>query len=310
MTSSVTSTNPLRSADNVASPHAKLDGKLQPIPWRNIDNVGPAGSINSNVVEMAQWVRMQLKEGKYNDQQLISSGAVKEMHTPQMSMRLEPWLETPSPVNHAMVPGTHFMAYGLGWFLQDYRGRKVVHHGGSIDGMRAMVGMIPEEGLGVVVLTNLHGSSLMVALMFKVFDLYLGAPQRDWSAEMLAGVKKLEEKSQAAQKQTAEARAKETSPSLALEKYVGVYQNEMYGEAKVAVENNRLVLRLLGDTSELEHWHYDTFQALSKEPIRGKNFVTFVLEIQGKVDELKVHNLASFKRAPEPIKAVAGRSAK
>lgn len=299
MSSTVTSTLPLRNADNVATPHAKLDGKVVPIPWRNLDNMAPAGSINSSAIEMAQWVRLHLKEGKHTDQQLISSRAMHEMHTAQTVMRLEKWLESPSPVNHTMVPGTHLMAYGLGWFLQDYRGRKVSHHGGSIDGMRAMVGMIPEERLGVVILTNLHNSSLMVPLMFKVFDSYLGAQPRDWGAEILAGVRSLEEKARAAQKKIEEGRVKGTTPTLTLEKYVGVYQNEMYGEARVSLDNSNLSLRMLGDTIALDHWNYDSFLATSQERIRGKNFVVFVLDAQGKVDELKVQSFVSFKRVPE-----------
>lgn len=299
MSSSVTSTLPLRNADNVASPHAKLDDKVVPIPWRNLDNVGPAGSINSSAIEMAEWVRLHLKEGKHNDRQLISSRAMQEMHAAQMAMRLEKWLESPSPVNHMMVPGTHLISYGLGWFLQDYRGRKVIHHGGSIDGMRAMVGMIPEERLGVVVLTNLHNSSLIVPLVFKVFDSYLGAQPRDWSAEILAGVRSLEEKGRAAQKKIEEAQVKGTSPTLALEKYAGVYQNEMYGEAKVSLDNNRLSLQMLGDTGALDHWNYDTFQVTAQDRIRGKTFVMFVLDAQGKVDELKVPGFVSFKRVPD-----------
>ena len=118
-------------------------------------------------------------------QQFVSERNMKEMHSPQTVIPIEPWFSSLSPVNHQMVPGTHFFLYGLGWFLQDYRGRKVVQHGGSIDGMRALVGMLPEERLGVVVLTNLNPSSVDEGIVFRVFDEFLGGEKRDWSADML-----------------------------------------------------------------------------------------------------------------------------
>ena len=172
MTASSTSIRDLKNADNVSSPHAKIEDKVEVIPWRNIDNIAPAGSINSSVVDMAQWVRLQLAQGEYQKQHLLSSGAAKEMHTSQTVIRLEPPLSL-------FYPEAHFLNYGLGWFLQDYRGRKVVEHGGAIDGMRAQVAMIPEEKLGLVILTNMGGTILPLPLMYRIFDAYLGAPQRD-----------------------------------------------------------------------------------------------------------------------------------
>jgi len=138
MTSSSTSINDLKNADDLATPHAKIDGKVEIIPWRNIDNIAPAGSINSNMVDMAQWVRLQLGEGVYKGQRLISSGGAKEMHTAQTVIRMDPpWT--------LFYSDAHFLNYGLGWFLHDHRGRKVVEHGGNIDGMSALVAMIPRR---------------------------------------------------------------------------------------------------------------------------------------------------------------------
>ena len=131
----------------------------------------------------------------------------------------------------------------MGWFLSDYRGRKVVEHGGAIDGMRAQVAMIPEEKLGLVILTNMNGSVLPQALMYRIFDAFLGNPQRDWCAELLKTFKGLEGEALAAQKKSEAERVTGTSPSLALEKYAGDYQSEMYGRAKIASENGKLVAR-------------------------------------------------------------------
>ena len=220
MTSSNTSVKDFKNADNVATPHAKIEDKVEAIAWRNIDNIAPAGSINSSVVDMTQWVRLQLAQGEYQKQHLLSSGTAKEMQTSQTVIRAEP------PYS-LLYPEAHFLNYGLGWFLHDFRGRKVVEHGGAIDGMRAQVAMIPEEKLGLVILTNMHGTTLPLALMYRIFDAYLDVPQRDWSANMLKTVKSFEEQGKTAQKKSEAERVKDTRLSLALPEYAGTYKNDV-----------------------------------------------------------------------------------
>jgi hypothetical protein len=181
------------------------------------------------------------------------------------------------------------MAYGLGWVLNDYRGRKIVHHGGRIDGMSALVAMIPEEQLGLVILTNMHRTLLPYALMHRVFDAYLGQPQRDWSMELLKVARERREQWSVAQRKLEEARIPGTAPSLSPTKYAGAYTHEAYGNASVQEEDGRLVLQY-GPTfiGDLEHWHYNTFQATWRDRLQGKALVTFTLNPQGKIDEMKV----------------------
>ena len=205
MTASNTSIKDFKNGDNVATPHASVEDKVQPIAWRNIDNIAPAGSINSNVLDMAQWVRLQLGQGTFEGKKLISPAAMREMHMPQTVMRLE-------GAYTMFYPEAHFLTYGLGWFMHDYKGKKVVEHGGAIDGMRAGVAMIPEEKLGVVILTNMNGSLLPIPLMFKVFDAYLGGTQKDWSADMLKALKPLQEQGKAAEKKAESERVMGTNP--------------------------------------------------------------------------------------------------
>ena len=300
MTSTSTSIKALANSNNVATPHAKFDDKVEAVPWRNIDNIGPAGSINSNVIDMAQWVRLQLGGGVYQNQRLLSSGAIKEMHASQTIIPLEGAMET-------LYPEAHFLTYGMGWFLSDYRGRKIVEHGGAIDGMRAEVAMMPEEKLGVVILTNKNGTVLPQALMFKVFDAYLGGPQSDWSAKILKSFKALEDVAAAAEKKAEAERVKGTSPSLALDKYAGPYQSQMYGDAKVTLENGKLVAHYgPGFTGDLEHWHYDRFRVTWRDRMEGKGFVSFTLNSQGKIEGMKIEGLGDFTRAPEKVEATAG----
>ncbi|MBA3255044.1 MAG: serine hydrolase [Pyrinomonadaceae bacterium] len=303
MTASSTSIKDLKNADNVSSPHAKIEDKVEVIAWRNIDNIAPAGSINSSVVDMAQWVRLQLAQGEYQKQRLLSSGAAKEMHTAQTVIRAEP------PYS-LLYPEAHFLNYGLGWFLHDYRGRKVVEHGGAIDGMRAQVAMLPAEKLGLVILTNMHGSTLSLALMYRIFDAYLGVPQRDWSADLLKTIKGFEEQGKAAQKKLEAERIKDTRHSLALGEYAGTYKNDLYGEVKVTHEHGKLGVRFgPAFTSGLEHWHYDTFRAKFVAAGVTNAYITFALNAQGKIETLTL-NLPGvadypFKRAPETATTAA-----
>ncbi len=300
MNASSTSIRSFAGKDNVASPHSKIDDKLQPVAWRNIDNIGPAGSINSNVVDMAQWIRLNLGGGMYDQKRVLSAAAVKEMQTPQTIIRIE-------GANERLYPATHFLNYGLGWFLSDFRGRKLVEHGGAIDGMRSVVAMLPEEKLGVVILTNRHGSVLPHVLMYRALDAYLGVAKRDWSAEMFPKFKALEDQAKAAEKKIEDERVKGTSPSLTLEKYAGTYQNEMYGEAKFAVKNGKLTSEFgpnfMGD---LEHWHYDTFRVVWRDRMEGKGFVNFKLNTKGQAETVSIDGLGEFTRVPDkPASAVS-----
>jgi len=289
MTSSNTSTKGFKSGDNVATPHAKFDEKVEPIAWRNIDNIAPAGSINSNAVDMAQWVRLQLGQGSYQNQRLFSSGAAKEMHTPQTIIPLQGSMEM-------IYPEAHFLTYGLGWFLSDFRGKKIVEHGGAIDGMRAQVALMPEEKLGVVILTNLHGTSLPHILMYKVFDAYMGSlQQRDWAGDLLKTLKTLQQKSREAEKKQEAERVRNTRPSLAPEKYAGTYKNDLYGEVKVTNTKGKLGVRFgPAFVSDLEHWNYDTFRAKFRAAGESKAFVTFALDAQGKSDELTLEMMKEY----------------
>ncbi|HEY6400000.1 MAG TPA: serine hydrolase, partial [Blastocatellia bacterium] len=301
MAASSTSTNDLKSSDNVATPHAKIDEKVVTIPWRNIDNIAPAGSINSSVAEMTAWVRLQLADGEFTGQRLLSSGAVKEM---QKSHTIVPY----DPPWSLLFPEAHFVNYGLGWLLSDYRGRKVVEHGGNLDGMSALVAFVPEEKLGLVVLTNMSGSEMRTALKLRIIDAFMGGEAKDWSASHLKTMKSFEAQGKAAEKKRNDERVKDTKPSLALDKYAGIYQDEMYGDVKVEQDESGKLLVRYGNAfmGDLEHWHYDTFQAVWRDRTLGKSLITFTLNAQGKVEAARIQNMADFKRAPDKPPSVAG----
>ena len=169
--------------------------------------------------------------------------------------------------------------------------------------------MLPEEKLGVVILTNRGGSVLPHVLMYRVMDAYLNvADKRDWSAEILKRIKPLEEQAKAAEKKTEDERVKGTSPSLALEKYAGTYQNEMYGEAKFAFKDGKLTSEFGPNfAGDLQHWHYDTFRVVWRDPSEGKTFANFKLNSKGQPDTVTIEGIGDFTRVPDkPAKQTPG----
>jgi CubicO group peptidase (beta-lactamase class C family) len=300
MTRSKTSTLGLPGDDNVASPHHKFaDGVTRPIPHRNLDNVAPAGSIYSSVWEMTHWLRLMLGEGEYAGQRILSDSVVREVHSPDVIYPMGRQAKQ-------LFPSTHFSLYGLGWGLRDYQGRLLATHTGGIDGMLSQVMLVPEEELGVVVLTNTtsSGSSAHNAITYYIVDAYLGAPAKDWKATFLELEGQQRQAAEAALQRRVDARAQGTRPSLPLAEYAGTYEDDMYGTATVAVEDGRLVLRrhhsFVGD---LEHWHYDTFVTKWRDLYMSDGPgtpVTFVLGSDGKVAKVEVENVAEFTRVREP----------
>jgi CubicO group peptidase (beta-lactamase class C family) len=299
MTASNTSVTGLDRLPNVATPHAEVDDTVRTIPYFNLDNAGPAGSINSNVLDMAQWVRFQLAGGRVAGKPLISSAAFDETHTPQTIVPLEGFWKL-------AATDAHLLNYGMGWFLHDYKGREVVQHGGNIDGMSALVGMLPEEKTGVVILSNLDQNDLTYALMYRVFDAYLKQPPKDWSASFLKADLDLRAQAKEEQKKKEAQRIPGTSPSLSLEKYVGTYTDTLNGDAQVRQESSGLVFQYGSLVADLAHWQYDTFQAVWRQRRLGKAYITFTLDETGKVDVMKVVDLAEFKRKPEPADTAPG----
>lgn len=291
MSRTSTSVKALVGLDDVATPHAKIDEMMQPIRWPNFDNVGPAGSVNSCVQDMAQWVRLNLSAGVFNGKRIVGAEVVKEMQTPQTVIRLD-------SLDEVLRPSNHFAAYGFGWTLRDYLGRKLVQHDGALDGMRARVVLVPEAQLGFVILMNSQNTNLHSSIAYRILDYYLGGPPRDWSAELLRIAKEQEEKNKAEEKKKNDERVKGTRPSLALEAYVGTYDNEIYGQATVKLEDASLVLQSYPTfVGVMDHWQYDTFRVIWKDRSLDKDMVTFTLGPDGKVNELRWQRLAEFKRA-------------
>ncbi len=302
MTATVTQGRYLPDGADVAKPHDIVDDTLAVIEGEMglVDPIPAAGSMYSNVEDMGRWIRFLLATGAWDGTRLISDSAFAELMAPQdilppdefyVSMRLtKPW----------------FTGYGLGWFLQDYRGRKLIFHTGSIDGFVAIVGLMPEEDLGLVVFANRDHAELRHALMFRVLDLYLGAPVRDWNTEFLALYDSIGAERDRRQAEAEAEQVEGTSPSLSLTAYAGTYADSLFGPIAVRYEPadadhaERLVL-VRSDflTADLGHWHYDVFEADWRKPWLGPDRVTFVIGPAGTPTELRMWD-RNLGRLPEP----------
>lgn len=284
MSRTVLSTNDLPGMKNVATPHTDFNDQVIAIEYLNWDNMGPAGSVISSVDDVSRWLMMQLNRGIWNGDTLFTPARSREMWSSQTVLGISPFAEM-------QMPSTTFRAYGLGWGLFNYHGRKIVEHNGGYDGMISQTCMVPEENLAFVILTN-KNSSLYYPMMYKTLDVFLGGDEKDWSAMMLDRINQRKKADTEKKSQLAESRVKGTSPSLSPEDYTGVYGGEMFGEATVKLEDGNLFVlfepapMFLGT---LSHWHFDTFEiTFEKFPSLPPGFCTFVLDHNGKVSEMKI----------------------
>lgn len=283
---------------NVATPHVRLEDRTVPVPYRNLDDVAPAGSINSSAADLARWLRFLLADGRVAGEALIDPATLKETRRPQTVVPM-------NPIWSAFHPTTSRTAYGMGWFISDFHGRTLLDHGGGIDGMSALLALVPEEELGVAIVTNLQTSLPPVwvfGLLYAALDEILDVSPTEWRP----GAARLKEVL-AASRPEAE-RVPGTQASLALERFAGRYRSELLGPAEVARQEGGLVFRLGTLEAPLEHWHHDTFRAPWSDPAwraaAGPGWVTFRLDRHGAVEgfDLEAYpgTIRTFNRVEAP----------
>jgi hypothetical protein len=296
----MTESEPLVSAiagkPNVAVPHALINDSVKVVPVRSTDAVASAGSVWSSVSDMSRWMRFVLDSGRVGSKRLIAPATFREIIAPQIRapMAEYPALELARP---------DFFSYGFGWFIQDYRGQHVWMHTGSIDGMCAIIGLMPNERLGVYVLENLDHAELRHGLMYSVFDQYNGGRSRDWSADLKTLFAK---RAAAARAAAASANATATSsprtaspPSLPLERYAGTYADSAYGDVHVTFANGVLSAAIVdGAAVPLEPLRFDTFRTKASDPSRAASTLTFMPDGSGGVASVRIFGV-NFLRTRE-----------
>ncbi|HEV2395961.1 MAG TPA: serine hydrolase [Candidatus Sulfotelmatobacter sp.] len=279
---SSTSTKQYKPGDDYASPHSRVEGKLQVIPLEDLDNVGPAGSINSSAADMAKWVQVQLNRGKFVDRdgRLFSEKQSREMWSPQTI------LPTGDPPPQLAGLKANFADYALGWGLREYHGHKLVGHTGGVGGFVSRVMLVPDEHLGVVILTNAEQGGAFDSILYHVLDYYFQLPATDWIGAFKAVDDEEEKDAAATMKKGESSRAGNSKPSLPLEKYAGTYTDAWYGPITIRQENGGLTIsfdQTPGMVGDLQHWQYDTFKAHWRVRTIEDAFVTFSLKPDGTI---------------------------
>ena len=268
---------------NWAMPHVFMDSEVQPIESENVDTLGPAGAINASVSDLSKWLLVQLGRGKLGETRIFSERQSKEMWSPQTTIGIG------NPLRPLRTLKPTWYAYGLGWRLKDYKGQKMVYHGGCLAGMTSLTTLIPRERLGIVILTN-QETSFQSSLTYWILDAYLDdAPPTDWIAARQEAGEILKRRFHERMDALLAARVEGTSPSLSLKSYAGTFNDALYGNVTVEASSGRLVMRFSRSPSfngPLEHWNHDTFVVRWGHHSNADAFVTFSLGAGGSVDAM------------------------
>ncbi|MBC6971559.1 serine hydrolase [Bacillus sp. Xin] len=278
-------------ADDYALPYIEKNGKIAEVPFCNVDIVGAAGCINSNIKDMAKWVLFHLNQGKVGEHELIAPDMLQQMYAPHIQIPDDPILAMPESILNY---------YGLGWFISAYRGYKVVHHGGSTDGFSALVSFIPQENMGLVILTNSEGTSLPSYLSYQIYDELLGLDAIDWQKRAVEDTAKIEEQMKELNKPFPQ--VKQTTLTHELNDYTGVFDHPAYGKIEVYKQNNTLYLKWesLDIEIEMKHHHYDMFTAKWNIIQSEVNMlVAYEMDVEGNLSRFKLH--LPLMLSPKPL---------
>ncbi|RNB79739.1 serine hydrolase [Brevibacillus fluminis] len=237
--------------ENKALPYKEIDGQIEQISYANNDHAVGAGSVHSSVQDMAKWLSFTIGKGEYMGRRLVSEQIMKEIHKPRTLI--------PTPLENAFreMP---LSAYCFGWVLQPYRGHLCFQHSGGIDGFSSFQTIMPNEKLGIVLLSNLENTSLHIAMADMIYDLILGYPETDWPARYLARKKVMHANKSNHNKPLEEKRELETNSSRHLEDYVGQYENKGYGTLEIESCKDRLIMSFKGVRSELKRNNCESFE--------------------------------------------------
>ena len=277
---------------NRAQPHARTHGALrdlgEQVELDERDDLGrtaaPAGGLAISANDMARWLLIQLDHGALpgGGGRLFSAAAHEQMWTPVTLQPIDP--EPPA----LAVTQPMFNSYALGWEVRDYRGTKIVWHGGAVFGFKTAVVLIPDKRVGFAIEINSEDGEIILGLMYELLDHYLGLPAGGWPEKFRAEKRrKLDEALKTYQ--TAAASPRKVGPSLPLARYAGTYRDSWYGDIQIGESQGALTIDFKSTprmSGALEHWQYDTFRTRLTDPTIEPAYVTFGLDAEGKIERV------------------------
>lgn len=261
----------LNKVNNAAIPHTLVNGKLVKLAFPVIDNLAPAASMGSSAKDMCHWLIAQLDSGRYNDEKVIPHEAIFATRVPQTIVKMDPRDKVKS----------HFYLYGLGFLVSDRDGKIVVSHTGGVDGFVSSVLMVPEEKLGIVVLTNTDQNAFFQSLANEIRDAFLGLPFQDYSRLSLEQFMKEESAHAVWLDSLNKIISEHNKPPVELKKFSGTYTNPVYGEIEVRLENSGLTIHFPnhpGMTGKLEYLQGATFLCTYSNPTMGIKEIPFAVD--------------------------------
>jgi len=247
-------------------------------------NAAPAGGLSISANDMSRWLLTQLAHGKIpgSSNRLFSEDQSKEMWEPV----------TPQPISHYpaqfAVTEPNFYLYGLGWDVQDYRGAKLIWHGGAVFGSLAAVALLPDRNVGIYIAVNSEEGEIVRGLLYELLDHYLALPQGHWP-EKFHDFKLARLNAAANEVQKAASAPAKIGPSLPLDRYAGDYADPWYGTIRVRKTGDGLAISFphsTGMDGQLTHHQYDTFKTNPSLKWIEPAYVTFSIDADGKVDRV------------------------
>jgi len=281
------SVDDLRKDADHALPYRENDGnEIERMPFRRNELIGPAGSVNSSVNEMARWLAFNLQGGRVDDHQLISAGTLADIHSPHMTSGATP-----------DRPDISVWTVGMGWGIQTYRGHRQISHGGGIGGFITSVVFFPDDDLGLVVFNNCR-SGLPRLVARHAADRILGLQEVDWIGEALEKRKKAKAESEKAEEKKETTRVAGTTATHPLTDYTGEYVHPGYGTLQISLADEALEVNYNEIVAPLEHWHYDVWNGAEAE---GDGFEDEKFIFRSNVDGLIAAVESQFEPRGEPI---------
>jgi len=278
MTRTSSSYAAIKKDDNAAEAYARVNNAISRIDYDQTDNLAAAAAINSSAHDMANWILMQLDNGRFNGTQVIPSPVLETTHTSNSII---------SDNYSRLFPTRHFQNYGLGWELMDYGGKKIISHDGGVYGFVTNVTIIPELHTGWVILTNTDDNSLFSALQYQLLDAFLDQPYKNYSTVYH---KSASNRNASEQKQVDEWKktvAQKNTMTVELKAFSGTYHNPSYGDVEVKLEGKELVIHFQHHTmtARLEYMDDANFLCTYSDPEFGVKVVPFALE-EGRVKQM------------------------
>jgi CubicO group peptidase (beta-lactamase class C family) len=243
----------LQQQKDFSLPYEYKNNKIKQIPFNDLENIGPAGCMYSNVLDMSDWLIFNINKGEFQGKQVLSPVTLYQIHFPA--------IVRPDPVVYKEF---FYTFYAPGWGITSYRGYNIIVHEGEIDGFRTHASFMPDEKTGIVILTN-RASEAAGPLAYNAYDRLLGLDPIDWSNRFLEDIKKAEDYYIKQKELSKEKRVPKTRPSHTLIEYTGKYTDPGYGILEVTLDGNILKGKYNKDTFAFRHYHYDVFEAYNPE---------------------------------------------